>query len=333
MIAEGNDYSVSGLKQEKVLEVKNYSLDIVQNKDYIHILDNMSFHIDRGEMLGVAGESGCGKSMMALSIMQLIDSEQRIKGEILFNNINLLGLNKTKMRDIRGKQISMIFQDPMTSLNPVLTVEKQLEEIFTTHENISKAAAKGKALNALKMVNIAEPEKRINCYPYELSGGMRQRVMIAMALSSSPYLLIADEPTTALDVTIQVQILQLIKDLKNELDTSVMFITHDLGVIAEVCTRAIILYCGRVVEEAPVDELFKEPLHPYTQGLLESLPKAGKYGALNTIPGNVPSKGHYAVGCPFHPRCKYALGKCQHDDPQEKIYCNGRKVRCWLRTC
>jgi oligopeptide/dipeptide ABC transporter ATP-binding protein len=322
---------VGGSKQEKVLEVKNYSLDIFQNKDYIRILDNMNFHIDRGEMLGVAGESGCGKSMMALSIMRLIDNKQKTKGEILFNNVDLLSLDKTKMRDVRGKQISMIFQDPMTSLNPVLTVEKQLKEVFTTHENISMAAAKEKALDALKMVNIAEPEKRINCYPYELSGGMRQRVMIAVALSSRPYLLIADEPTTALDVTIQAQILQLIKDLQNELGMSVMFITHDLGVLAEVCTRAIILYCGRVVEEAQVGELFKEPLHPYTQGLLESLPQIGKYGDLNVIPGNVPSTGHYATGCPFHPRCKYALKKCRHDDPQEKVYAGGRRVKCWLR--
>ena len=317
--------------EKKVLEINNYSLDMIQNKKNIHILDAMNFHIRKGELLGVVGESGCGKSMTALSIMQLIDGRQKTTGEIIFNNVNLLKADKAHMRAIRGKNISMIFQEPMTSLNPVLTIGRQLTEVFTAHESISWQAARQKALAALKMVNIAEPEKRIACYPYELSGGMRQRVMIAMALSSRPQLLIADEPTTALDVTIQAQILRLIKNLTTELGTAVMFVSHDLGVIAEVCTRAVILYCGRVVEEATVKALFAEPLHPYTQGLLASLPEIGKRGELFMIPGNVPSTGHYSDGCPFHPRCQSALKRCRTEDPPERVYEDGRRVRCWLR--
>jgi len=323
---------LDGLQHEKVLEVNNFSLEIVQKKNSVRIINNMSFHINKGEMLGVIGESGCGKSMTALSIMRLIEGQQNTDGEIIFNQVNLLDIDKAQMRKIRGDKISMIFQEPMTSLNPVLTIGLQLEEVFMAHEKISKSEAKKKVLNALKMVNIAEPEKRANCYPHELSGGMRQRVMIAMALSSKPHLLIADEPTTALDVTIQAQILQLIKNLAAELGTSVMFITHDLGVIAETCTRAVVLYCGSVVEEAPVDKLFKEPLHPYTCGLLASLPKVGEYEELNVIPGNVPSTGNYPKGCSFHPRCIYAMQKCQHEEPPEKTYEDGRKVKCWLRT-
>ena len=322
---------MNSLEQEKVLAINHFSLDMVMKNGAVNIINDMSFSLHKGEMLGVVGESGCGKSMTALSIMQLIDAKQKTQGEILFKNVNLLNLDKAKMRAIRGKDIAMIFQEPMTSLNPVLTVGKQLAEVFIEHEKISQAAAREKALHALKMVNIAEPEKRIDCYPFELSGGMRQRVMIAMALSSNPYLLIADEPTTALDVTIQAQILRLIKNLTKELGTAVMFISHDLGVIAEVCTRAVILYCGRVVEEAPVNRLFKEPLHPYTQGLLASLPEIGKRGELNMIPGNVPSTGQYPEGCPFHPRCQYAMEKCEKLDPPEKFYQDGRRVRCWLR--
>ena len=261
--------------------------------------------------------------------MHLINGETKTEGSIMFNGKNILNATKKEMLNIRGNEISMIFQEPMTSLNPVLTIGEQLSEVFMAHSRISKKDAYAKALDALKLVKIAEPEKRIKCYPHELSGGMRQRVMIAMALSSNPKLLIADEPTTALDVTIQAQILELIRDLQKKLDTSVMFITHDLGVVAEVCKRAVILYCGHVVEEGNVEELFSNPLHPYTEGLLESLPDIGKHEKLSMIPGNVPSTGNYPSGCPFHPRCKYATEKCRTQAPVMKTLDNGRKVCCW----
>ena len=312
-----------------VLDVNNYSLSIKKGKKYINILNGMDFYIDKGEVLGVVGESGCGKSMTALSIMHLINGETKTEGSIMFNGKNILNATKKEMLNIRGNEISMIFQEPMTSLNPVLTIGEQLSEVFMAHSRISKKDAYAKALDALKLVKIAEPEKRIKCYPHELSGGMRQRVMIAMALSSNPKLLIADEPTTALDVTIQAQILELIRDLQKKLDTSVMFITHDLGVVAEVCKRAVILYCGHVVEEGNVEELFSNPLHPYTEGLLESLPDIGKHEKLSMIPGNVPSTGNYPPGCPFHPRCKYATEKCRTQAPVMKTLDNGRKVCCW----
>lgn len=314
---------------QHVLEIKDYSLSLYKNKKPIQILNKMNFYINKGETLGIVGESGCGKSMTALSIMQLIMGKQHTEGEILFNGKNILEQSKKEMRNIRGDLISMIFQEPMTSLNPTLTIGQQLAEVFVAHKGMPKKQAREKALEALKMVNIAEPQKRIDCYPHELSGGMRQRVMIAMALSSRPQLLIADEPTTALDVTIQAQILALLKDLKDELGTSVMLITHDLGVVAEVCTRAVILYCGRVVEETPVDKLFLDPLHPYTEGLIKSLPEIGDRKSLYVIPGNVPSTGNYPPGCPFSARCEYAGERCKAEEPPEVYLEDGRRVRCF----
>ena len=264
--------------------------------------------------------------------MGLIQGRKDTKGQILFNGCDLLTLPEKKMRKIRGESISMIFQEAMTSLNPTLTVGEQLAEVFRVHEKLPKRQAWEKALEALKSVKIAEPEKRIRCYPHELSGGMRQRVMIAMALSCQPQLMIADEPTTALDVTIQSQILQLMRDLEKERDTAVMLITHDLGVVSEVCSRAIILYCGRVVEEAPVEKLFKDPLHPYTQGLLRSLPELGVHKSLYMIRGNVPTTGNYPRGCPFHPRCEHCKEICCTQAPPETILPDGRRVSCWLRN-
>ena len=233
------------------------------------------------------------------------------------------------MRKIRGNQISMIFQEPMTSLNPVLTVGHQLMEVFRIHQNMSRAQAKQAAIDVLRMVKIAMPEQRINSYPYEMSGGMRQRVMIAMALACKPKLLIADEPTTALDVTIQAQILELMRDLKEQVGSSIMLITHDLGVVSEVCSRVVIFYCGQVVEEAPADELFKQPLHPYTEGLLHSLPVRGSTEKLYVIPGTVPSPGKLPQGCVFHPRCQYATERCRCEAPAFTQVSETHAVKCW----
>lgn len=316
---------------EKILELKHYSISLYREKKPINIINDLSFYINKGETVGIVGESGCGKSITAQSIMRLIQGRRDTKGEILFKGVDLLKLSNKEMRKIRGESISMIFQEPMTSLNPTLTVGNQLMEVFRIHQDCSKREAYQKALEALRLVNIAEPEKRIKCYPHELSGGMRQRVMIAMALSCRPQLMIADEPTTALDVTIQAQILALMKDLEDELGTSIMMITHDLGVVAEVCSRAIILYCGRVMEETPVSMLFKDPLHPYTEGLLKSLPEIGVRKSLHVIQGNVPSTGNYPRGCPFHPRCEYCMEKCCTEEPPETVLEDGRRVRCWLR--
>ncbi len=315
--------------REKILEVKDYSISLYRDKQKINIINHLDFHINRGETVGIVGESGCGKSITAQSIMRLIHGKKETEGEILFNGEDLLKKSKKEMRAIRGEDISMIFQEPMTSLNPTLTVGRQLMEVFRIHQNCSKKEAYAKALEMLKMVNIAEPEKRIKCYPHELSGGMRQRVMIAMALSCKPQLMIADEPTTALDVTIQAQILALMKELEEETGTAIMLITHDLGVVAEVCTRAVILYCGRVMEETPVSMLFKDPLHPYTAGLIKSLPELGVHKSLYMIPGNVPSTGKYPRGCPFHPRCEYCTERCCTEEPPETRLSDGRRVRCW----
>ncbi len=318
--------------KERVLELKDYSIDLYRDRKPINIIDRMNFSINKGEMVGIVGESGCGKSITAQSVMGLIHGKKTTKGQILFQGEDILQKSEKEMRKIRGNKISMIFQEPMTSLNPTLTVGNQLMEVFQTHRKIRRKEAFDKALEALKLVNIAEPEKRIRAYPHELSGGMRQRIMIAMALASRPELMIADEPTTALDVTIQAQILHLMKELQDELGTSIMLITHDLGVVAEVCSRAIILYCGRVVEETPVKLLFQDPLHPYTRGLIKSLPELGVRKELYMIQGNVPNTGNYPNGCPFHPRCEFCTEKCCSVEPPEKVLPDGRRVKCWLHS-
>jgi oligopeptide/dipeptide ABC transporter ATP-binding protein len=317
---------------KKVLDVENLNVSFKNADSQTKIINDISFHIDEGETLGVVGESGCGKSITALSVMRLLNTPPAtITGNIKFEGKNLIDLSKKEIRDIRGNRISMIFQEPMTSLNPVLTVGQQLMEVFTVHQGLSKQEARRKSIEALKMVNIAMPEQRIDEYPHQFSGGMRQRVMIAMALSCNPKLLIADEPTTALDVTIQAQILRLMKKLKNELGTAIMFITHDLGVVYEICSRAIILYCGQIVEEAKVSDLFNNPLHPYTEGLLSSLPVLGVSDKLNVIPGSVPSANQFPEGCIFNPRCEHVMEKCKFKIPPALELPNGHKVRCWLR--
>ncbi|MDD2234868.1 MAG: ABC transporter ATP-binding protein [Desulfitobacteriaceae bacterium] len=317
---------------KKVLDVKNLHVSFKNAGNQAKIINDISFYIEKGETLGVVGESGCGKSITALSVMRLLNTPPAsITGEIKFDGENLPELSKKEMRDIRGNKISMIFQEPMTSLNPVMTVGQQLMEVFTVHRGLSKEEARKRSIESLKMVNIAMPEQRIDEYPHQLSGGMRQRVMIAMALSCNPKLLIADEPTTALDVTIQAQILKLMKKLKDELGTAIMFITHDLGVVYEICSRAVILYCGQIVEEAKVSDLFKNPLHPYTEGLLNSLPVLGNSGKLNVIPGSVPIANQFPEGCIFNPRCEHAMEKCKSKIPPTIELKDGHKVKCWLR--
>ena len=319
--------------EHKILDVKNLSVGFSSFGESVSIVRDVSFHINEAETVGIVGESGCGKSMTAMAIMQLIKRPPGvITGEIDLDGKNLLSLSEKEMRGVRGNEISMIFQEPMTSLNPVLTVGKQLMEVFMTHQGMDRKQAWDASVEALRLVKIAMPEERMKSYPHEMSGGMRQRVMIAMALSCRPKLLIADEPTTALDVTIQAQILKLMRELADEVKTSVMLITHDLGVVSEVCSRAVIFYCGQIVEEGKVEDLFKNPLHPYTEGLLKSLPKRGTNERLHVIPGSVPSPGHLPQGCVFNPRCPYATDKCRTEDPNYMQMGGGHCVKCWRYT-
>lgn len=321
------------IERELVLCVKNLKLWFDNDFGSTQILNGIDFEIYKGETLGIVGESGCGKSMTSFSIMQLLKSPPaRIQGEILFKDQNLLKFSNRKMQKIRGKNISMIFQEPMTSLNPLFTIGDQLMETFRLHQGLSKKEAEKRAIDVLRMVRVALPEQRINEYPHQLSGGMRQRVMIAMALACRPELLIADEPTTALDVTIQAQVLELMRDLQREMGTAIAFITHDLGVINEMCDRVLVLYCGEVMEEANAKDLFADPKHPYTEGLLSTLPKFGQPGKLNTIPGSVPPAGQFPSGCVFSPRCKYATKQCKCEKPELCDLGNGHKVRCFRYT-
>ena len=284
---------MSDIKSENIiLKIRDLKVYFDGYKGATQVLNNISLDIRKGEALGIVGESGCGKSITALSIMRLLQSPPaRIEGSINFCGTELLTLSPREMQSIRGNRISMIFQDPMTSLNPVFTIGHQLSEVFMLHQNMTRENARKASIEALHMVNVAAPEKRINNYPYQLSGGMRQRVMIAMALACRPELLIADEPTTALDVTIQAQVLDLMNNLRDSTGAAIAFITHDLGVVSEMCERAVVLYCGEIVEEAMVEELFSQPKHPYTKGLLAALPKRGSRGRkLYVIHGTVPRR-------------------------------------------
>lgn len=314
-----------------LLDVKNLCTYFYTDEGTVYALDDVSFSLNKGETLGIVGESGSGKSVTALSIMRLVQSPpgKIVNGEILFQGQNLLKKSKSEMRRVRGNDIAMIFQEPMTSLNPVFTVGNQIMESIILHQKLNKKEAREKAIEMLRLVNMPLPEKRIDQYPHELSGGMRQRVMIAMALSCNPKLLICDEPTTALDVTIQAQILDLINELRSKLDTSVMMITHDLGVIAEVSDNVMVMYAGKMMEYSKVSDIFENPLHPYTSALLDSIPVIGsKKERLNVIKGMVPSLSRRPSGCLFHPRCKYAKDICKSEMPQMFNY-EGRKVRCW----
>ena len=318
-------------QNEPILQVQDLELWFKNDYGQVKILNKVSFDIHRGETLGIVGESGCGKSMTSLCIMQLLNCPPAvIKGSIKLHGRELLKLNDKQMQEVRGNQISMIFQEPMTSLNPVFTVGNQLAETFVRHQGMKMREAEKKAVELLRMVNIPEPEQRVKEYPYQLSGGMRQRVMIAMALACRPELLIADEPTTALDVTIQAQILDLMRNLQKEMGTAISFITHDLGVVSEMCDRVIVLYCGEVMEEALIDDIFNDPKHPYTAGLMSTLPKFDQPGKLPTIPGTVPPSGRYPEGCVFAPRCPHATEQCVACKPPRVDLGNSHAVRCFL---
>ncbi len=305
----------------------------------VRAVDGVSFDVKRGETLGVVGESGCGKSVTALSIMRLITQSAgrtEVTGSVRFDGTELTTLSERQMRAIRGNRISMIFQEPMTSLNPVLTVGEQIAESVRIHQRLPKKAARDRAVEMLSTVRIADPQRRADEYPHQLSGGMRQRVMIAMALACNPKVLIADEPTTALDVTIQAQILNLMLELKERLGTAIVLITHDLGVVAETAQRAVVMYAGRKVEEAPVVELFRNPLHPYTRGLINSIPRrtaAGRRtdirGRLQEIPGIVPSLIDPIPGCAFAPRCSFAVDRCSRERPELDAKGSDHLAACW----
>jgi oligopeptide/dipeptide ABC transporter ATP-binding protein len=321
-------------QSDRLLDVQNLKTYFDTDEGVVKAVDGVSFHIDRGETLAVVGESGSGKSVTSLSTMRLIPQPpgRFAGGKILFEGSDLLKKSDAEMRKIRGNEISMIFQEPMTSLNPVYTVGDQIAEAIVLHQNKTRQQAMKLATEMLDLVGIPEPGKRVKNYPHQMSGGMRQRVMIAMALSCGPKLLIADEPTTALDVTIQAQILDLMRSLQEEIGMSILFITHDLGVVAEVADRVVVMYAGRAVEEADVGDIYKTPRMPYTQGLLNSIPRVDKAALhqerLEAIPGNVPNPLHLPEGCAFHPRCKFATDVCKADVPELVDTGEGHMVRC-----
>ncbi len=318
---------------KELLKVKNLKTYFFTHEGTVKAVDEVSFSVNQGKTLGLVGESGCGKSVTALSIMRLIPNPpgKIVSGEIWFEGKNLLKLDEKEIRKIRGKKISMIFQEPMTSLDPVFTIGHEIVEAIQLHQGLNKDEAKKKAIEALKIVGIPDAEKRIDHYPHQLSGGMRQRVMIAMALSCNPTLLIADEPTTALDVTIQAQILRLINDLKDKFGASVMLITHNLGVIAEMCDYVAVMYAGHIVEYTNVDTLFHNPLHPYTRGLHKSIPRLDlEVERLDTIKGLVPNLLNLPSGCPFHPRCDFSFKRCVEEMPELIEIENSHLVKCHL---
>ncbi len=320
-----------------LLSVENLRTHFFTRDGTVRAVDGVSFHVDAGETLAIVGESGCGKSVTSLSILRLLPTPPAriVEGKVVFAGRDLVTLPEKAMREIRGNEIAMIFQEPMTSLNPVLTIGRQITESLRVHRGMDQAAATARALEVLRQVRIPEPERRLTQYPHELSGGMRQRVMIAMALACGPRLLIADEPTTALDVTIQAQILELLRTLRRETGTSVVLITHDLGVVAEMADRVVVMYAGMKVEEAPVAEIFERPLHPYTRGLLGSMPHLGESLAdgarqrLVEIPGMVPSLKDPLPGCHFAPRCPHATDRCRQEKPPLATYGEGHVAACW----
>ena len=320
----------------RLLEVTDLQTQFPTRDGIVKAVNGVSFGIGEGELLGLVGESGCGKSITALSIMRLISSPGKIVGgSIRFHGKELLKVSENEMRNLRGNDIGMIFQDPMTSLNPVFKVGEQIAEALRLHRDLSRADAWSAAIDAMKEVAIPSPDRRVNDYPHQLSGGMRQRVMIAMALACDPELLIADEPTTALDVTIQAQILELLNELRQTRKLAILLITHDLGVVAETADRVCVMYTGKIVEEAPVGSIFENPKHPYTQGLLNSVPKLTadrmkKAVRLSTIEGVVPSPTELPPGCHFEPRCSFRKDECQQKEIELKELDGGTKVRCVL---
>lgn len=318
---------------KRILKVENLKTTFFTDEGVIPAVDNVSFHLDEKETLAIVGESGCGKTVTSLSILRLIPYPpgKITDGHIYYNDRDLLALSEKEMRAIRGNDISMIFQEPMTSLNPVFTVGAQIMESLIVHQNMSKADARKRAIEMIRLVGIPAPEKCVDYYPHQLSGGMRQRIMIAMALACRPKILIADEPTTALDVTVQAQILRLMIELKEKTGTAIILITHDLGIVAQIADRVNVMYAGETVESADVRSIFREPLHPYTVGLLKSLPKINEErDKLYNIKGAVPSPKNYPLGCRFSPRCERAAEKCRSQKPELFAAGEGRCVRCWL---
>lgn len=321
------------VQEQPLLDVKELKTHFHTERGRMTAVDGISFQVNVGEIVGVVGESGCGKSVTSQSILRLLDEKNTAayEGEILFKGTNLLKLSDSEMRNIRGNDIAMIFQDPLSSLNPVYTIGYQIAETILLHQDVSKKEAYARAVEMLRITGIPAPEKRVNEFPHQLSGGMQQRVMIAIALSCLPQLLIADEPTTALDVTIQAQIIELIEELNRKHGMGVLFITHDLGVVAELCTRVVVMYLGQIVEEATVEDLFTQPLHPYTKGLMKSIPHldGDKSEKLHVIKGMVPTLNNVPKGCRFAPRCLYADELCLEKAPDLTEYRKGQKVRCW----
>jgi peptide/nickel transport system ATP-binding protein len=323
-------------RNNNILEVEGLKTQFFTESGVVRAVDGVDLTVKRGEVLGLVGESGCGKSVTSLSIMRLIGVPGRIvEGTIRFDDQKLLDLSESEMEQIRGNRISMIFQQPQSSLNPVFRVGDQLSEVLHIHQDLGREAGEKRAIELLTMVGIPEPESRAKAFPHELSGGMAQRVMIAMALACIPELLIADEPTTALDVTIQAQILDLMRNLRAKMETSIILITHDLGVVAEMCDRVDVMYAGRIVEKAPIVELYQSPKHPYTEALIGSTPVLGQAEkALTTIPGSVPNLINLPQGCKFAPRClariENKLERCAEEEPQLKPVAPNQSVRCWL---
>lgn len=317
---------------ETILEIKDLCVQFKTAEGVVQAVNHLNYSLHKGEKLGIVGESGSGKSVSSLGVMRLIPNPpgEITGGQILYKGKDLVQASESEMQKIRGNEISMIFQEPMTSLNPIIRCGKQIAESLQLHRGMKKKEAFAEAVSLMKAVGIANPAVRAQEYPHQMSGGMRQRVMIAMALACRPQILIADEPTTALDVTIQAQILDLIREMNEEMDTSVLFITHDLGVVSELCDTVIVMYTGRIVEQAPVRELFREPKHPYTEGLLAAIPRITKErDSLVAIEGMVPNPTEKIEGCSFSPRCPYATEQCRKAEPPEIILSEVRRVRCW----
>lgn len=319
---------------DSLLRVEHLVTSFRTDRGLIRAVDDISFSINKGQTVGLVGESGCGKSVTSLSILRLIQSPPgRIEpsSKIIFGGEDIVKLSEPQMRRLRGNRISMIFQEPMTSLNPVFTIGDQIGEVFRIHRGASKKEARERSIEMLRLVRMAAPEQRVDEYPHQLSGGMRQRIMIAMALACRPELLIADEPTTALDVTIQAQILDLMANLQRELNMAILLITHDLGVVAEVCDYVIVMYAGRIAEQGSVEAIFRAPTHPYTVGLLNSIPRLGhKTEYLPTIEGTVPSLANLPKGCRFQDRCKHVHAKCREQEPPLRSVAPGHEAACWL---